>query len=112
EAYLHAWRRIDAIAGRAFNLGGGPANAVSLRQLVAYMGELLGRKIDVDFEDWRAGDQRYFVADTRAVRQTLALAPAVPWREGVSRLAAWLKAERGGEPAVAQAEPMPARLAS
>ena len=33
-AYIAAWRRIEAIAGRAFNLGGGPANAVSLLQLV------------------------------------------------------------------------------
>ncbi|MFL5166367.1 MAG: NAD-dependent epimerase/dehydratase family protein, partial [Microvirga sp.] len=33
EAYVSAWRRIDAVQGRAFNLGGGPANAVSLRQL-------------------------------------------------------------------------------
>jgi CDP-paratose 2-epimerase len=33
-AYLAAWRRIDAVQGHAFNLGGGPANAVSLRQLL------------------------------------------------------------------------------
>ena len=30
-AYLAAWRNIDRVAGRAFNLGGGPRNAVSLR---------------------------------------------------------------------------------
>ena len=30
EAYHAAWRRIDAVQGRAFNLGGGPANAISL----------------------------------------------------------------------------------
>ncbi|MFN3726406.1 MAG: SDR family NAD(P)-dependent oxidoreductase [Allosphingosinicella sp.] len=95
EAYLSAWRRIDRISGRAFNLGGGPTNAVSLRELVAYMAELLGREIEVRFDDWRAGDQRWFVADTRNARRALDLSPAVPWREGVAQLAEWLRESRG-----------------
>jgi CDP-paratose 2-epimerase len=99
EAYTSAWGRIDRISGRAFNLGGGPANAVSLRELLAFMGELLGREIDVRFSDWRAGDQRYFVADTRAARAALDLSPAVPWKQGVAELAEWLRESRGLEPA-------------
>jgi CDP-paratose 2-epimerase len=95
EAYLRAWQQIDRVSGRAFNLGGGPANAVSLRELLAYMAELLGRDIDVRFSDWRAGDQRYFVADTRAIRDTLGLSPAVPWKQGVAQLAEWLRETRG-----------------
>jgi CDP-paratose 2-epimerase len=95
EAYLRAWQQIERISGRAFNLGGGPANAVSLRELLAYMSELLGRDIDVRFSDWRAGDQRYFVADTRAIRETLGLSPAVPWKQGVAQLAEWLRESRG-----------------
>lgn len=94
-AYVAAWRRIDTIAGRAFNLGGGPGNAVSLRELLAHVGALLGRDLDIGYDDWRAGDQRYFVADTRAAEDALALGGKVPWREGVARLADWLAAERG-----------------
>ncbi|WP_129790738.1 SDR family NAD(P)-dependent oxidoreductase [Sphingosinicella sp. CPCC 101087] len=94
EAYLAAWRRIERVAGRAFNLGGGPANAVSLRELIAHIGALTGREVSVRHEDWRAGDQRYFVADTRAVRDTLGLSSPVPWREGVARLAEWLESDR------------------
>jgi CDP-paratose 2-epimerase len=95
EAYLAAWSRIDRISGRAFNLGGGPANAVSLRELLTHMSDLLGHDIDVRFSDWRAGDQRYFVADTRAIRDALDLSPAVPWKQGVARLAEWLRESRG-----------------
>jgi CDP-paratose 2-epimerase len=95
EAYLKAWRDIDRITGRAFNLGGGPANAVSLRELIAHMAGLLGHEIDVRFSDWRAGDQRYFVADTRAIQAELGLSPAVPWKEGVALLAEWLRESRG-----------------
>jgi CDP-paratose 2-epimerase len=93
-AYLSAWERIDAVQGRAFNLGGGPQNAVSLRQLLTYMGELLGREIDLGYEDWRAGDQRYFVADARAARAALALPEPKDWREGVAELAQWLAQAR------------------
>ncbi|SEM57858.1 CDP-paratose 2-epimerase [Sphingomonas gellani] len=94
EAYIQAWRRIDAVQGRAFNLGGGPGNAVSLRELLAHMGDLIGREVDTEFSDWRAGDQRYFVADARAAESALGLTPRVPWRDGVAKLANWLAEER------------------
>ena len=95
EAYLKAWSNIDRVGGHAFNLGGGPANAVSLRELLAHMAELLGREIDVQYSDWRAGDQRYFVADNRAIRSALGLAPEIEWKQGVARLADWLRQSRG-----------------
>jgi CDP-paratose 2-epimerase len=95
DAYLAAWSRIDRIAGRAFNLGGGPTNAVSLRMLIEQIGRMIGREPILGFDDWRAGDQRYFVADMRAARTSLGLATPLPWRDGVARLAQWLAAERG-----------------
>jgi len=106
EAYLAVWSRIEQVSGRAFNLGGGPANAVSLRQLLGFIGELLGEPVDVRYEDWRAGDQRYFVADTRAARRALGLSMPVPWQDGVSRLAAWLAEEQGLRSAPAPAAPV------
>jgi len=95
EAYLAAWRRIDRVAGRAFNLGGGVSNAVSLRTLLAHIAALVGREPDLCPAGWRAGDQRYFVADTRAARAALGLGDPLPWRTGVARLAQWLADERG-----------------
>jgi CDP-paratose 2-epimerase len=95
DAYLAAWRNIDAVAGHAFNLGGGPSNAVSLKLLLDYIGELLGREVDLTLSGWRAGDQRYFVADTRAAEAALGLGAKVDWRRGVANLARWLAQERG-----------------
>jgi CDP-paratose 2-epimerase len=95
EAYLAAWRRIEAVQGRAFNLGGGPGNAVSLRQLLRYIEDLLGRPIELTFSDWRAGDQRYYVSNTRRAVTELGLRPPTAWRIGVAALAHWLADERG-----------------
>lgn len=107
-AYVAAWRRIDVVAGRPFNLGGGPDNAVSLRQLVGHIGELLGRPVRVSFEDWRPGDQRYFVADARAAIETLGLPPRRTWREGVADLARWLRDHRSSPIARRLTEDTPA----
>ena len=97
RAYIAAWRRIGEVAGRAFNLGGGPANAVSLRQVIAEVEALAGRPLAVDHRDWRAGDQRYYVSDPSAAREALALPPPMAWREGLADLAAWLRTERAPE---------------
>ncbi|HST73808.1 MAG TPA: SDR family NAD(P)-dependent oxidoreductase [Acetobacteraceae bacterium] len=95
DAYVAAWQRIGAARGHAFNLGGGPANAVSLRQVIAQIEHVLGRPAALNFEDWRPGDQRYFVADTRRARAALGLRPARDWRSGLALLADWFGAERG-----------------
>lgn len=101
RAYVQARRRISVCRGHAYNLGGGPGNAVSLVQLVAFVEKLLGRRVPVHFEDWRSGDQRYYVSDTRRVSRDLGLPPPVSWRTGVARLAQWIQDEQALERAVA-----------
>jgi CDP-paratose 2-epimerase len=102
EAYLAAWACICAVKGRAFNLGGGPANAVSLRQVVAFIGDEAGRPVDARYTDWRPGDQRWYVSDTRRAARELGLNPARPWRQGVAALARWLREQHApAEPAEA-----------
>jgi CDP-paratose 2-epimerase len=94
DAYVAAWRNAEAVKGRAFNLGGGPANAVSLRMLIDHIERLLGRKLDLNYGGWRPGDQRYYVSNPLAVQSMLGIGAAkMDWRSGVSRLAAWLRQE-------------------
>ena len=83
DAYISAWRQIDALQGQAFNLGGGVENAVSLNTLLRYIGDRLDRELAVYYADWRQNDQRYFVSDTRKLRQALAIPPVIAWRDGV-----------------------------
>jgi CDP-paratose 2-epimerase len=93
EAYVRALDEIDAVAGQAFNLGGGPANAVSLLEIVDSIDSITGRKVDLRFEDWRQGDQRWYVSDTAKARKALGLPQPLGWRDGVRRLADWLESE-------------------
>src|SRR5690348_5543359 len=94
NAYVGALNNIDAVRGHVFNLGGGPANAISLLELVDEIRSVTGRDIELEFEDWRQGDQRWYVSDTHAGRSALNLPPPRGWRDGVARLAQWLASER------------------
>jgi CDP-paratose 2-epimerase len=92
-AYMAAWRQIEIVSGRAFNLGGGPKNAVSLRQVLECIETLVEHPIHLSYSEWRSGDQRYYVSNTSAAQQVLGFSAATPWRKGIADLAAWLNSE-------------------
>jgi CDP-paratose 2-epimerase len=106
DALLRARRGIDTLAGRVFNIGGGPENVVSLLELIDMIGALEGRRPDLVHEGWRTGDQRYYVSDTRAFQAATGWRPAVGARQGVKRLHGWLR-EMRAQP-MSQAAPRPA----
>ncbi len=93
EAFLLAQRCMPEIRGQAFNIGGGPSNAVSLRELLDLIGRLNGRPPTVRFGPWRPGDQLYYVSDTRRFAAATGWCATVAVEEGVGRLFDWL---RGG----------------
>jgi CDP-paratose 2-epimerase len=93
NAMLLAHKRIDATAGHAFNIGGGPANTVSLLELIDVLGEITGRRPAFTLEPWRTADQRYYVSDFRKFSALTGWKPAVGVTEGVSRLTSWLAKE-------------------
>jgi CDP-paratose 2-epimerase len=90
NAFLLTEQNMDKAAGQALNIGGGVANTISLLELLELIEELHGILPDVRFEDWRTGDQHYYVSDTSRFRQLTGWKPYVSVREGVSRLYDWL----------------------
>jgi CDP-paratose 2-epimerase len=90
SAYRCLLDHIDAAQGQAYNLGGGPANAVSILAVLREIEQLLGRHLSVDYNEWRAGDQVYFVADTRRLQRTLGWTSTITWRDGLRDLHDWL----------------------
>lgn len=93
-AFLLAEQNAQALAGRAFNIGGGPSNAISLLDLVDRIEELQGRRPQLVLEGWRTGDQRYYVSDTRAFEQATGWRPRMGAREGIGRLYEWIAMHR------------------
>lgn len=94
DAFLLAREHGPKLAGRAFNMGGGPGNAISLLDLLDRIEDLHGRRPKVDFDQWRTGDQRYYVSDTRAFQQATGWQPKVGADDGIARLYRWLAARQ------------------
>lgn len=94
DAFLLAQQNAGKLAGRAFNIGGGPANTISLLDLLDRIEALQGRRPATTFDAWRTGDQRYYVSDTRGFEQATGWRPKVRAPEGIARLYEWLQAHR------------------
>ncbi len=92
DAFDAAAARIGTAAGRVYNIGGGPANAISLLDLVELLGELGGRPLECAGAPWRPGDQRVYISDIRRAARELNWQPRVGWRQGVERLSKWVRA--------------------
>lgn len=92
DAYVRALGFAEKTGGcRAFNLGGGPDNAFSLRELLAHMPDLVGVTPHTEFADWRPGDQGWYVSDTSAFTEATGWRAKVAPKDGLRRLAAWLR---------------------
>lgn len=95
-AYRAVLADIDRLSGQVFNLGGGPSNGVSLNLVLDEIAGITGRKPDIRRAAPRAGDQRYFVADTSRLREAVGWEARVGWRHGIRNLAEWLGATSAG----------------
>jgi CDP-paratose 2-epimerase len=100
DAMISAVDAIDQVRGKAFNIGGGPANTTSLLELIDMIGELDGRPPQVELGPWRIGDQRWYVSDIRRFGEVTGWVPQVGVPEGVGRLHRWLQG-RETRPAMA-----------
>jgi CDP-paratose 2-epimerase len=83
------------VAGEAFNIGGGPSQAISLLDLIDTLERRLDRKLPLQWGDWRPGDQRVYVSDVRRVESELGWRPATSVADGTRRLRDWLETRSG-----------------
>ena len=103
DAFLLAEQQGSALSGRAFNIGGGPGNAISLRDLLDQIETLHAERTPVSTDEWRTGDQRYYVSDTQAFQAATGWQARVAAGDGIERLYRWLAARQGR--GAAQPEP-------
>lgn len=90
RAYEIATEKIDVVRGHIFNIGGGPANTLSILELIDWLEAKTGRNIPHTFGDWRPGDQPCYVSDIAKAKAVLGWEPAIPTREGLEQLFAWV----------------------
>jgi CDP-paratose 2-epimerase len=88
--YLAAAVNARKMKGRAFNVGGGMENSLSILELLDMLSLMLGVTLAWRHIPARESDQRVFVADLSRVKSATGWAPRVDKREGLGRMIEWV----------------------
>lgn len=80
----------EKVAGKAFNIGGGPKNTISVNEALSKMAEMVG-KTKVSYTDWRPSDQHTYISDISKIKKAIGWEPKVGIEEGLKRLEGWCK---------------------
>ncbi len=91
NAYDIALQQPTKVAGKIYNIGGGPTFTLAIwREVEPILRELAGYQPQVTFGDWRPGDQRVYISDIRAAARDLGWQPQVSPKQGVTQLWNWV----------------------
>jgi CDP-paratose 2-epimerase len=92
DLYELALDRIDLTAGKIYNVGGGPANSLSIwAEFQPLLSRFAGRPVEAArYGDWRPGDQPVCILDVRKAEAELGWRPKVGVEQGMRRLWDWV----------------------
>ena len=92
DAYCLAWQNRNKVAGRVYNIGGGPPNQFSVKQLIHWIEVEGGAPVEIGFAAPRRGDQKVFVADVRKAFADFGWRPSCSAEQGIRKLHRWVNA--------------------
>ena len=92
QAVDRAIAAIHVTTGQAYNIGGGPANTLSLLELIDRLERHFGRRPRHSFDDWRPGDQLVYVSDVEKAGRDFGWSPHIDVADGLAQLLVWLQA--------------------
>jgi len=90
DLYLKAPKKIDAIKGEAFNIGGGIENSSSLLELFDLLEKILDIKMNYIQLPPRASDQKVFVADITKAKKLIGWEPKISKEQGIRMMIEWI----------------------
>ncbi len=90
RAYELARKDYDKLKSHIYNIGGGSKNKISIISFLNLLERKFGIKTRYKFSDWREGDQKVCVMDTRAAFGEFGWRPLVGLEEGIERAYYWV----------------------
>ncbi len=94
--YLTALEKITSAQGKIYNIGGGPTNTLAIwAEFGPLLERLVGHKIEINYKDWRPGDQPVYISAIHKAKRELGWEPQVALSDGIERLVHWVEAQRG-----------------
>jgi CDP-paratose 2-epimerase len=89
RAFALAYEKIDVTEGQVYNIGGGQENTISLLELLMLLEEKIGKKLSVDYTEWRQGDQKIYISDVNKAKRDMGWMPKTGVNEGIQKLFSW-----------------------
>lgn len=89
--YELAIQNKNKVSGKAFNVGGGVGNTLSIIEYLNSLEKKLGIKIKTTKDKVRAGDQPIFISDNSKIERTLGWKPKISTSIGLDRMISWIK---------------------
>jgi CDP-paratose 2-epimerase len=89
--YFSSLSQIDKLSGKAFNVGGGMKNSLSLIELFEIIENELGIEMLYKKLPFRESDQKIFVADYSKIKNLTGWAPKVNKIDGIKKMITWLQ---------------------
>lgn len=74
-----------------YNVGGGSKTLISLIECIHLIEGILGKKVEIQYEEGRHGDLIYFACDTTKIKKNLGWEAKVTPQEGVTELVNWIQ---------------------
>lgn len=90
DCYFKAVEGIDKTKGKAFNIGGGMANSLSLLELFQFLEDELGIEMKFINLPVRQSDQKVYVADITKAEAAFNWKPQIDSEDGVRRMIEWV----------------------
>jgi CDP-paratose 2-epimerase len=88
--YFASVDNIEKVKGKAFNIGGGINNSLSLLELFKFLEKELSIKMDFERLPERESDQLFFVADNLKIHKLTGWEPKIHTSVGLKKMISWL----------------------
>jgi CDP-paratose 2-epimerase len=88
--YFSTLENFSKVSGKAFNIGGGLNNSLSLLELFSELEKLLNIKMNYKKLPVRSSDQKFFVADLTKINSLIGWSPKVSYQDGLRDMVNWV----------------------
>ena len=88
--YFKAIKNFNKISGKAYNIGGGYKNSLSIIELLIFLEEQLKIKIKIKKNKIRETDQKIFIADIKKIKKDINWYPIIDHKKGLKNYLKWI----------------------
>ena len=89
--YKLSFNNFQKLKGKAYNIGGGISNSLSVVELLNFLQNKLDIKLNFYRISKRAFDQKIFISDNKRIYKDLKWKPLIGYKKGINQMLDWIK---------------------